>query len=317
MDVRQRRVPDFFVVGHAKCGTTALYRMLSAHPQIYMPELKEPHFFAREAHHRSSSAKRRPETLDAYLALFEAAGPGQRAGEASTSYLSSPSAAGRIAALRPDARIIAIFREPAAFLRSLHLQLLQSGIETESDFARAVGLELQRRRGKSVTDESFWASMLLYSDQVRYVEQLRRYHEHFGRERVLALIYDDYRLDNERVARQVLRFLEVDDSIELKRSEANPTVRVRSRRGQELVRAVSVGRSPTARAVKAALKTIAPKRLRDEALQMVDRKVVDREPRPPDERFMVELRRRFKGEVVAASEYLERDLVSLWGYGRL
>ena len=33
------RVPDFFIVGHAKCGTTALYEMLRAHPQIYMPYL--------------------------------------------------------------------------------------------------------------------------------------------------------------------------------------------------------------------------------------------------------------------------------------
>ena len=43
-----RRVPDFFIVGHAKSGTTALYEMLRAHPQIFMPDLKEPKFFAYE-----------------------------------------------------------------------------------------------------------------------------------------------------------------------------------------------------------------------------------------------------------------------------
>ena len=40
-------------------------------------------------------------------------------------------------------------------------------------------------------------------------------------------------------------------------------------------------------------------------------------PPPPDEEFMLELRRRYKGEVLALSEYLDRDLVSLWGYDEL
>src|SRR5579872_578348 len=40
------RLPDFFVIGHPKCGTTALYAMLKRHPQIYMSDVKEPQFFA-------------------------------------------------------------------------------------------------------------------------------------------------------------------------------------------------------------------------------------------------------------------------------
>src|SRR5580693_6355814 len=51
--VRDQRIPDFFIVGHAKCGTTALYEMLRRHPQIFMPEYKagagkEPWYFARD-----------------------------------------------------------------------------------------------------------------------------------------------------------------------------------------------------------------------------------------------------------------------------
>ncbi|HEV3035153.1 MAG TPA: sulfotransferase, partial [Solirubrobacteraceae bacterium] len=46
------RVPDFFIVGHAKCGTTALYEMLRRHPEIFMPELKEPAFFASDVRRR-------------------------------------------------------------------------------------------------------------------------------------------------------------------------------------------------------------------------------------------------------------------------
>jgi hypothetical protein len=314
VNVGPARVPDFFIVGHAKCGTTALYRMLRAHPQIYMPDLKETHFLAREPHEREQAARRQPRTLEAYLALFQAAAPEQQVGEASTTYLRTPAAATRIAELCPDARMIAIFREPASFLHSLHLQLLQVGVETEVDFARAIGLEPERRRGRHMPSDSFWSQALLYSEHVRYVEQLRLYHERFGRERMLALIYDDFRLDNEAVVRQVLRFLEVDDSVEIELTEANPTVRVRARGAQDLVHAVSMGRGPVSRRVKTALKTVTPRRLRRDTLRATRRLVLEREPPPPAQRFMDELRRRFRGEVVAASEYLDRDLVGLWGY---
>ena len=136
-----KRAPDFYIVGHAKSGTTALYEMLRGHPQIYMPDLKETRFFARELHPRRQPRRRHPDTLEEYLSLFEEAKPGQVTGEASPSYLRSLDAAARIAQLRPDARIIAIFREPASFIRSLHLQLLQAQVETEKDLARAIALE--------------------------------------------------------------------------------------------------------------------------------------------------------------------------------
>src|SRR4051794_22671548 len=131
-------VPDFFIVGHAKCGTTALYEMLRTHPEIFMPELKEPAYFAGDLRRRFQppGAGPLPETLPEYLALFEPALAGQRVGEASSLYLWSHEAAAGIAALSPEAKIIAILREPASFLRSLHMQLLQNHIESERSLRR-------------------------------------------------------------------------------------------------------------------------------------------------------------------------------------
>ncbi len=307
------RLPDFFIVGHAKCGTTALYETLRGHPKIYMPGLKEPHFLARDPRYSAGSSKR-PDTVESYVALFEAAEPGQRAGEASTTYLRSPEAAQRIAELCPDARIIALLREPASFLRSLHLQLLQSGVETEPDFAKAIGLEPSRRRDGDLDGDPLWPRALLYSEHVRYVEQLRRYHERFGKQRVLVLIYEDFRRENEAVVDQVLRFLDVDASLPIQTAEANPTVRVRSRRADELISSVAVGRNPVVRAVKSTLKTVTPERLRGRVLTAARQTVRERDPEPPDEDLMRELRERYRDEVVAAGEYLGRDLGRLWGY---
>jgi hypothetical protein len=318
------RLPDFFIIGHAKCGTTALHRMLAQHPQIYLPSVKETEFLSSAPPTAEGAAdgadrrpKRQPRTLESYLALFAAATEAQYAGEASPQYIRSPLAANRIAALRPDARIVAIFREPADFLRSLHLQLLDVGIETERDFATALALEGDRRRGLRIPSGCHAPERLLYSEHVRYVEQLRRYHERFGRERVLSLIYEDFRADNIAVVQKVLRFLGVDDAFEIQVKEANETVHFRSRRARELTLGAAMGRGPILRAVKRGVKTVAPAPLRRRALRAAKAAIRDSAPPPPDERLMRQLRERFAGEVLAASEYLDRDLITLWGYDQL
>ena len=136
------RVPDFFIVGHAKCGTSALFDMLRRHHQLHMP-MKEPRFLAsdlRDRFHIPATATV-PDTLDEYLTLFQAARSDQLTGEASPTYLTSHTAAREIAELQPRARIIAILREPASFLRSLHLQYVQAHVETETDLRKALALE--------------------------------------------------------------------------------------------------------------------------------------------------------------------------------
>jgi hypothetical protein len=304
-----RKVPDFWIVGHPKSGTTALYEMLRSHPEIYMPDLKETLFFARELHPGLRPSDPQPDTLEAYLALFADAGPGQRAGEASPSYLRSRKAAARIAQLQPDARIIAILREPADFLRSMHLELLKDHVETEKDLRRAMAREQERSEQKPV----LWYS----TERVQYAAQLRRYHQAFPPEQVLVLVYDDFRADNDGTVRRVLDFLGVDNDAPVAGSEANRTVLVRSPRMYETFRSLYLGKGPASRLAKGAIKAVTPRRLRHDGLRAVRNGVLYGKPPPPDEQLMLELRRSFKGEVEALSDYLGRDMVALWGYDRL
>jgi Sulfotransferase family len=312
------RIPDFFIAGHAKSGTTALYLMLRRHPQIYMPSLKEPQFFAPEMRADPRFARELPATLEEYLALFADAAPEQRTGEASPSYLRSPTAAAQIAALAPAARIVAVFREPASFLRSLHLQFVQTMIETEPDLGRALALEQERRAGRELPRGTRSRQPLMYSQHVRYAEQLRRFHAVFPPEQVLTLIYEDFRGDNEGTARRIMRFLEVDDTVAIAPVEANPTVRVRAGRLHGLKRAVHNAQGPAARGVKDAVNAAIPTRLRLRVVRplrrQLRRKVVFAEPEAADEALMRELRERFRGEVAALGEYIGRDLETLWGY---
>jgi hypothetical protein len=311
------RVPDFFIVGHPKSGTTALYEMLRAHPQIHMP-VKEPWFFSREliagVHPQTPT---RPQTLEDYLSLFTHGRAEQLVGEATPSYLRSQLAAARIAELRPDARIVAILREPAEFLRSFHLQSVQSHIETERDLRSALGLEAARRQGRELPPDSPRPEALQYAGHVRYVEQLGRFHAVFPPEQVLVMIYDDFRADNEASVRRVLRFLGLEDSFAIEAREANPSVQVRSGRLERLLRSLSLGSGLGTRALRTTIKALTPGPLRAKALQGAQRQLVYGDPSPPDAALMEELRVRFKGEVEALSEYLKRDLVRLWSYDRV
>jgi hypothetical protein len=294
--------------------------MLKRHPQIYLPRIKEPRFFASDMRPRFQSRRGHllPETLDDYLSLFAEATPEQRTGEASPSYLFSHTAARQIAEMQPAARSIAILREPASFLHSLHHQLLRSHVEVERDLRKAISLEAARREGRHVPHRSHLPQLLQYSEHVRYVDQLRRFHAVFSPEQVLVLVYDDFRDDNQATVRAVLRFLEVDDEYPIEEINIKQTTRtIRSQRLDDVLSSLSRGRSPISRAARATVKAFTRRDHRHEAFRAARRRAVLRDVPPPDESLMLELRRRFKPEVVALSEYLDRDLVALWGYDEL
>jgi hypothetical protein len=147
-----RRVPEIFLVGHPGEAATAVCEMLQRHPQVFLPERSEPRYFAADlpSDYRPWQESAQAQTYADYLELFAHARRGERLGEASTVYIWSRVAADLIAAARPDARIIASFREPAGYVRSLHAQLLDAGTETEPDLRRALELEPARREGREL-----------------------------------------------------------------------------------------------------------------------------------------------------------------------
>ncbi len=326
-----RRMPDFFIVGHPKCGTTALHEMLRRHPQIHMP-LKEPRFFAQElrSRFRRLGPEKLPLTPEQYMALFDGASPGQLLGEASPQYLRSLAVAERIARVDPDARIIAVLREPASFLRSFHLQALHNLNETETDFAKALALEPARREGRKIPFYSQSPQALMYSEHVRYVEQLRRFHEAFPAEQVLVLIYDDFRRDNAAVLRHVLRFLGVDETVAIEPVMTGQLPAVRSPRLYALTRGLGIVKQKVRRGRRAVVGSNASTPPRDadspppvrlarprRALALAWRRALFAPQAPVDQALMRELRVRCRGEVEAISEYLDRDLVHEWGYDEL
>jgi hypothetical protein len=292
--------------------------MLRRHPQIFMPTAKEPRFFASDLRSPVEGRYRHRHRLqlETYLALFAPARSDQRAGEASAQYIRSRVAAQGIARLCPDARIVAILREPASFLRSFHMQMVSSKVEPETDLRAALALEPARREGKRIPRNCHSPEALLYSEHVRYVEQLRRFLAHFPTQQVLVLIYDDFLGDNDATVRTVLRFLDVDDTVAIEPIRTKPLRAVRAPRLNRVTSWVRAAerRPPAATQLSRTVNAMIPKPLHSEAFRARWRRVLYTAPPAADEAFTRELRRRFAGEVAALSEYLGRDLVALWGY---
>jgi len=310
-----RRVPDFFVVGHAKTGTTALHEMLRLHPGVFLPDLKEPMFLASDMplRHRVPVAGL-PASIDAYLDLFQAATPSQMAGEISPLYLLSATAASNIASINPDARMVAIFREPAAFLRSFHLEAVQVGNEDQRNLRHALALEDRRRSGADIPRGCFRPGLLLYSDHVRYAAQLGRFRSCFPAEQILVLIYEDLLQDNPGTIRRILGFLGLDEQWSAPEVRANPTVAVRSRVLAGTTARLAGGNGPFWSGLKRGMKALLPATLRQHLLNDIAPKLAYSKPPPHDEELMAELRQRFRPEVEALSVMIGRDLAELWGY---
>jgi Sulfotransferase domain len=222
--------PDFFIVGTFKAGTTALYEYLRRHPQVFMPFHKEPHFFGDDLTRHYGRL-----SLAEYLALFREARPGQRVGEASTWYLYSSSAAREIAAFSPQAQIIILLRHPVDVMYAQHSQMRFRADEDLADFAAALEAEPARRRGDRLPPPPVRPETLFYRHSVSFADQVERYVEAFGRDRMHVILFDDLVADTPATFRGVLEFLGVDPTFRPDFAVHNENKRVRLGALQRLV----------------------------------------------------------------------------------
>jgi len=291
--------PDFFVVGAFKSGSTALYEQLRRHPQLFMPFHKEPLYFGDDLTRRYGRM-----SLDDYMRLFRGAKPGRRVGEASTWYLYSTSAAREIKEFAPDAQILVVLRNPVDVMYAQHNQLIFNVIEDIADFEQALAAEDDRRAGRRLPPGPINVENLFYRHSVRFAEQLERYFDVFGPERVHVMLSDDLRRDGAGVVRGALEFLGVDPSLAAAPPTANESRRVRSPLIQRLIFAPKLllpmapflRRFPLVRA------------LRTRMLEMNSQA----RPRPPmDPALRRRLLDEFEPEIKRLATLIDRDL-SAW-----
>jgi hypothetical protein len=199
--------PNFFIVGAAKCGTTSMYEYLRRHPDIYMPDFKEPLFFGRDLGIAPHWCVHDPAE---YQALFAPAASKKRIGEASVWYLASQSAPHEIKQYSPDAKIIIMLRHPVDFLYSMQGLFLWTDNEDIADFEQALAAEPDRAAGRRIPKMAYFPKGLQYRKMAAFADQVQRYFNTFGRQNVHVILHDDLKSDIARVYRNVLEFLEID-----------------------------------------------------------------------------------------------------------
>lgn len=197
-------LPNFFIVGAPKCGTTALFQYLEQHPDVFMSAAKEPHYFATDL-----KAPMYVQDTDRYVALFSDWAGEKAVGEASPLYLYSENMAAGIAAYKPDAKVIVMLRNPVDTAYSLHSGLVANGREDLKDFGAALAAETGRKDGSTPARQAVPPSVVHYREVVRYDVQLKRLYDHLAPENVMVIFYEDFRSDTLSVVRQVQEFLGV------------------------------------------------------------------------------------------------------------
>ncbi len=202
-------LPDFLLVGVPKAGTTALHAALEQHPQLHLSRVKEPKFFLSDGPPPAQGGPGDAQTYQEhvwrradYEALFDGAPEGALRGESTPFYLYDLDAQARIRRLLPDARLIALLRNPVDRAHSNWSHLWAAGLEPERDFVAAVEAEPRRRAAG-------WAHFWHYVGQGLYGRQLEHLYGLFPREQVLLLKYRDLRDTPREALDRVAAFLGV------------------------------------------------------------------------------------------------------------
>lgn len=194
------KLPDFFIVGAAKAGTSSLYAYLNEHPQIFMSPIKETNFFAYEGrnttnfHGRPSRTNFPVKTIQQYKSLFTKCNNDQVIGEASPLYLESGLASERIYKLLPDAKIIAILRNPIDRAFSGYTMAVRHGNQKPLNIMQALHYSSH------------------YVQVGFYYDKLLRYYKFFPASQIKVYLFEDFCQNSVSVLRDIFNFLCVNNT---------------------------------------------------------------------------------------------------------
>ncbi|OIQ00267.1 MAG: hypothetical protein AUK35_03855 [Zetaproteobacteria bacterium CG2_30_46_52] len=210
------KYPDFLIVGAAKAGTSALFRILGQHPSVFIPQNKEPNFFAFDGSIPKYAGIHDAETIvrnsicdpNEYYGLFRDCKSHQVTGEASTLYLYDKTAPSRIKETLPNVKIIIVLRNPVERALSAYNHLRRDLREDSESFEEALEKEHLRIQQR-------WEHLWHYKAVGEYYDQLLRYKNLFPDNKLLIINYDDFLSSPDMIIKDVCEFIGVDSSVSL------------------------------------------------------------------------------------------------------
>jgi len=290
------RLPNLIIPGAAKSGTTTIHHYLAQHPRVYLPRVKEPHFFSNDRVWERG--------VESYVHThFErSAGFAVRA-EATPHYLFYEKAAQRIAQVLPAShqRFVVVLRDPVARAYSLYWNMVHEGHGTLS-FGEALAHESGRAGTREI--EQIGGIRWQYFESGRYADQLECWLRYFDRSRFLFVLSEDLQSDPLATMSRVFGFVGLPALDSLEPAAKNAAALPRSRALQHFLR-----RPNRARRVLGALVPERWKRDFAERILRANRRPFDYPPMHAETERT--LRERFAADVEHLQSLIERDL-SAW-----
>lgn len=200
--------PDFFIIGAPRCGTTSLSKALSTHPKICFSIPKEPHYFSTVSQENGLSDVQK-QYLDRFFPPRQAGC--EAIGEGSVSYLYSPHAVDSILKLNPDAKFIAMLRNPVQMISSFHYRMLFTMDEDVEDFSRAWALQEKRARGEDIPRRCREPLLLQYAEVGKLASQIERFFQKVDPKNRMVIVFDDFIADLAAAYKKTLAFINVTD----------------------------------------------------------------------------------------------------------
>jgi hypothetical protein len=207
--ISRMKLPNFLIVGAAKCGTTSLYSYLRQHPDIFMPRWKELSLYIGDPFGPLHRARRE----EYYCRVFSAARSQSAVGEASTAYLYDRSSPGLIKNALGAIKIIIVLRNPVSMAYSMYNHQLRKEGEFLKSFEEALQAE-EGRRNKSAFRKSCygWHANYYYFNRGLYCDQVRRYFDSFGKNNVKIVLFEELVENPLGISTKIFRFLDVDET---------------------------------------------------------------------------------------------------------
>ncbi len=196
----EKSLPNFFIIGAPKCGTTSLQYYLSQHSDIFFAP-KEMHFFGKDL-----KMKNHFNDFTKYQSYF-ANSTKKMKGEASVWYLYSQSAPQEILDTIGKTKIIICLRNPVDMIYSLHGETIFNGYETERDFEKALTLEYGRKGGLNIPSSTQFNQCLFYKENGLYSTHIQRWQDAFGKENIHVVLLDDLQHNTLDITNKTLSFL--------------------------------------------------------------------------------------------------------------
>ncbi len=209
---KEGSLPNLFIVGAQRAGTTSLYKYLLEAKGVYMSSKKEPHYFSPNARKNSKKPESPDLEREKYLQLFQDVADETVVGEASPSYLWDPDSPKLIHETVPDAKIIISLRDPVQRAYSLYFLLRKPNTPTQRRETLPFFDALQKDYNRT---EKGWGVSRLYVELGMYSDQVKRYLDLFPADQVKVIIFEEMKKDTSGTMRDVFDFLKLEGKAEI------------------------------------------------------------------------------------------------------